>query len=149
VIEVFRVEHRDTHIGPFQTPDPYLQELAKAAGNIAYLRNPYDDGLGLAWIPWTFVFGCPSLNALKRWVFLGGTFDSNEEIVRELAARDFVVAEYLVEDGNYRTGFSGLQLAFDARTARDDGLVRHHEMKMLLAQSPLVFCTNDRSFRTQ
>lgn len=145
MIEVFRVEHRKTHIGPFQTPDPYLQELATKAGSISYLKNPYDDGLGLAWIPWTFVFGSPSLNALKRWVFLGGTYDTNETIVKELQARDFVVAEYLIEEGDYRQGFSGLQVAFDAYHAREDGLVQYHDMPMLLEQSPLVFCINDRS----
>lgn len=144
VIEAFRIEHRVTHIGPFQTPDPYLQELATKAGSVSYLKNPYDDGLGLAWIPWTFVFGSPSLDTLKRWVFLGGTFDSNEAIVRELKARDFVVAEYLVEEGSFRSSFSGLQLAFDARTAREDGLVQYHDMTVLLARSPLVFCLSER-----
>lgn len=149
MIEIFRVEHKDTHIGPFQTSDPYLQELAKTAGEIRYLRNPYDDGLGLAWIPWAYVFGSPSLNALKRWVFLGGTFDANEAIVRELAKRGFVVAEYLVEEGDYRDSFSKLQVAFDAITAREEGLVRYHEMSMLLASSPLVFCVNDLSYSVE
>lgn len=134
MIRVFRVEHRKTRIGPFHTPDPYLQELACRASKIADLPSPHDDGLGLASIPWTFVFGSPSLDTLKRWVLLDDAFDNNKAIVRELIMRDFVLVEYSVEEGNYRSGISGLQVAFDARTCRQKGLDRYHEMRVLLAQ---------------
>ena len=143
MIPVYRIEHRDTHIGFFETNDPYTQELSKKACAIRYLKAPGDDGLYLVSIPRFYVFGSSTIKALKRWVFLGDNLKENDEIVFALRDRGFVLAEFLVNDDKYVEGWSKLQLLFDADECRREGLVEYRDMTELLVESPLVFCTLD------
>lgn len=136
--QVFRIEHKTTRVGPFQTNDPFTQGLAQRATQSRYLRCPGDDGLSLANIPWHYVFGCPSLETLKRWFFLGRTVEENEAIVQELDTRGFVLREYLVEDDVIFFGRSHLQVVFDASHCRREGLVEQHSLAALLQSSPFV-----------
>lgn len=141
MIEIFRLEHRDTRKGPFQTNTPFMQDLAHKATHAEGLKTPYQDGLGLADIPWIYVFGAPSLDALKRWVLLGADAGENQYIVQTLHAEGFVVAQYLVEDDYYLMGRSTLQVAFDAGSARREGLVSYEDVFSLLPQASGQSCS--------
>ena len=136
---IYRVEHRSTGVGPFQTNLPFTQGLAFRAVNDPELRNPNDDGLLPSMMPWDWVFGAPSLEALKRWALLGFSIEENEAIVAKLSELGFVLSEYVVEEGQFRTGASGLQVAFDAQSCKQEGLVEQRDLRELLEQSPLVF----------
>lgn len=63
MIQIFRVQHKETKVGPFQTDNDFTQHLAE------HTNGPYPDrdGLGLAFIPWTYVFGCLNIESLKQW----------------------------------------------------------------------------------
>ena len=133
MLQVFRVEHESTQLGPFQTPDDFTQTLAKRAAATRDLRVPGEDGLPLGYLPFKFVFGCGDLAALKRWFCLGGTDVENEEIIQELKRRGFRLLEFLVEEGDYRVGLSGLQVAFDPSLSREESLFQAHDLATLLA----------------
>ena len=141
MIEVYRIEHKETKLGPFQTEGDYTQSLARKAGSVRYLRDPLDDGFYI--LPRGYIFGCDSLNLLKRWVFLGASFDENAEIVHRLDNLGFALAEYIVDRANCRTGRTGVQLMFNATQARKESLVSYQPLSRLLRESPLVFCTRD------
>lgn len=139
MISIFRIEHRETHVGFFETPTPYTQALAEKACKIRYLKAPSDDGLFMVSIPKAHVFGSSTIKALKRWIFLGDTFKSNEEIVYVLRDLGFVLAEFLVEDGAYRESWSKLQVCFDANACRREGLVEYRNLNELLTAPPLIY----------
>jgi hypothetical protein len=139
MLQVFRVEHKHSRVGPFQTNHEFTQNLARRASICHHLKHPGDDGLGLGDIPWCYVFGSPDLESLKRWVLLGDGITENERIVQQLDALGFVLAEYLVESDRYLMGASGNQLAFDARESREEALVEYHQLAELLKPSPRVF----------
>ncbi len=141
MITVFRIEHKTTGVGPFQTSHPYTQELAQRAAKMKYLRAPSDDGLYLTAIPWAYLFGCTSLATLKSWFFLGGSIHENDEIVKNLIELGFVLAEYLVQEDSYIKGATGVQVAFDALSCKENGLVEYRSMGELRIESPLVFDT--------
>lgn len=142
MIQIYRIEHVVTKVGPFQTSDVFTQDLAKKAGISRYLRSPGDDGLYLGFLPFCFVFGCKDLPSLKRWFFFGETVTENERIVDELKQRGFVLAEFLVDSEDYKVSASGIQVVFDADMGRSNGLVEYHDLSALLKESPLVFCIN-------
>ena len=133
MLQIFRVEHRDTRVGPFQTDSPFTQALAARANQRQQLKLPQDDGLLMGNLPFYFVFGCPSLDSLKAWILAGDVPAENRPVTEALAVEGFVVAEFLVEAEDYRMGVSGLQVAFDADSCREEGLVVFHGMDALLA----------------
>lgn len=134
MLQVFRVEHRQTRVGPFQTDTEFTQRLARQASEQPTLKHPGEDGLGLANIPWFYVFGCHDLASLRSWFLLGCSDEENKDIVRQLHQMDFVLAEYLVEADRYCLGDSQVQLAFDADDCRREGLVAYHAIDELLSQ---------------
>lgn len=142
MIEIFRVEHKDTGVGVFQTREDYCQELAAITCNKLHtLKSPGDDGLGLANIPWFFVFGCPDLVSMKKWILLGNNIHENDKIVHTLDEMGFHLCHYLVEDENYiRRSWSGIQLAFDKDHAQEEGVFEHLSLKSMMRESPMVFC---------
>lgn len=142
MLQVFRIEHAQTQLGPFQTPGEYTQDLAVRAGRRRRLRNPEDDGLAIWSLPYGYRFACPSLDILKGWFFLGSSAQENDAIVARLAELGFVLAEFLVEDTEVRRGYSGVQLAFDAESCREEGLVEFRDLNELQQNSPYVFCVN-------
>lgn len=133
MLQVFRVEHTTTRQGPFQTMDEFTQELVAKVEENPRLKFPGDDGLPLGNIPWCFVFGCLSLETLKQWFLLGKTLADNERIVYALKEKGFQLVEYLVDEGDYAVSTSGVQVAFSTSEARDEGLVQHHDLGMLLS----------------
>ncbi len=139
MIEVFRVEHVDTHQGPFYNCDAFSMTLAMMANQVRYLPSPSDDGMALFNRRW--VFGAPSLNRLKSWFLLGDTVEANIQLVDELSQHGYVLAEYLVSEGRYRLGARKNQVVFDADDCRSQGLVHYHDVRILTEQSPLVFDT--------
>lgn len=139
--QVFRVEHKDTRLGPFQTPGEFTQALARRASEIG-LRHPGEDGLPLGNIPWSYVFGCPDLATLRLWMFHGTDDQESKHIVRCLRARGFVLAEYLVEDDRFIMGDSQTQLAFDADDSRDEALVDYRDLAELLTHAHQELAVN-------
>lgn len=135
MLQVFRIEHTETCVGPFQTNDEFTQELAVKAASRPTLKLPGDDGLPLGHLPYCFVFGCRDFETLKDWFFLGNNNAENEHIVRTLKQKGFQLAEFLVEEEDYWMSDSGVQLAFHAGHCRDEGLVQYHDLDALLFQS--------------
>lgn len=140
MLQIFRIEHAVTGVGPYQTVDEYTQQLAKRAGRNRNLRSPGDDGLPVMFLPYSYVFGCLDIASLKRWFFLGETIEENDAIVGTLKEKGFRLAEYIVESTDCRISATGIQVAFDPSTSRDEGLVEYHDLNMLLRESPYVFC---------
>lgn len=139
MLQIYRVEHAGTGVGPYQTVDEFTQDLAQKAGTNRHLKYPGDDGLPLGHLPYCFVFGCLDLRSLKRWFFLGESWEENERIVETLKEKGFRLAEYLVEEGDYQVSVSGIQVAFHASGCKEDGLVQYHDLGSLFAESPRVF----------
>lgn len=136
---VYRVEHLDTHQGPFQFKHPFCLELLVRANRSGCLLSPSDDGLPMVSVPRHFVFGALSPEALKRWVLLGFSIEENERILAQLDRLGFVLAEYLVDEADLRTSASGLQTVFDAHKCHEEGLVEYRPLASLLQAAPLVF----------
>lgn len=132
MLQAFRIEHRKTGLGPFQTPGELTQSLAKQATENPNLRSPFEDGIGLSDIPWAFVFGCPSLDTMREWV-LSGSPHQDRRVLKKLGAQGFVLTEYRVPEGDYRMGTSGKQLAFDALSCREERRMLHHPLDKLLS----------------
>lgn len=126
MIQIFRVQHKETKIGPFQTDNDFTQHLAQ------HTNGPYPDrdGLSLGFIPWSYVFGCLSIESLKQWFMIGDI--AIEDVCDQLEALDFCVIEYLVDDGDYIIGDSRKQVAFNASWSAFDGLTQVHPMSILL-----------------
>jgi hypothetical protein len=136
--QIFRVEHRVTLKGPFQTNDAYTQRLAKMTEVNPRLKFPGDDGLPLGNVPFSFVFGCRDLDTLRIWFLLGDSDLENKRIAKKLSSLGFHVGEYLVDDDDCWMSSSGIQVAFNAFRCREDGLVTYHDMSIL---SPMVDVT--------
>jgi hypothetical protein len=139
MLQIYRVEHKDTGVGPYQTQDEYCQHLAKRTAYNHRLRAPGDDGLYMAFIPHFYVFGCLDLLRLKEWFFLGDSTQENDEIVASLSQKGFRVAEYLVEPDSCRVSATKIQVAFDADECKSEGLVEHHDLNVLLKEGPYMF----------
>lgn len=138
--EVFRIEHKETGIGPFQTRNDYTQKLAKRlTANQWYFPHPGDDGLGLGNIPWWYSFGCPSLNDLKRWVLLGVNIQENETIIKTLDEMGFCVKYYLVEEDQVIVGWKKNQLVFGKEEDSETCISEIYPLSTLMKESPLVF----------
>lgn len=135
MLQIYRVQHKVTNVGPFQTSGEFTQALATKALARPELKSPGEDGLPLGHLPFCFVFGCPDIDALKKWFLLGETSAENEHIILSLKKQGFVLAEYLVEADDYQLSKSGTQVAFDAFNCRDEGLVEFHDLGDLLASS--------------
>lgn len=125
MIQVFRVQHKDTKVGPFQTDNEFTQYLAEHTRG----PEPDRDGLALWTIPWSYVFGCLSIEDLKQWFVVKDI--SIKQVCTNLDALGFRVVEYLVEDGKYKIGKSRNQVAFGASWSEDGGLFQVHPMSIL------------------
>lgn len=147
MLQIYRVEHKDTGVGPYQTHDGYCQHLAKRTALNHRLRAPGDDGLYMVCIPHYFVFGCMSLPLLKEWFFLGDSIAENDEIVRNLMEKGFQLAEYLVEPDSCRVSVTKMQVAFDAEECKIDGLVEYHDLSVLLKEGPYMFSLTPIEYR--
>lgn len=132
MLQVFRIEHTTTKIGPFQTNDEFTQELAAKAIACPILKSPGDDGLPLGYIPFSFVFGCLDVATLKKWFMFGDASPEHMQVVQTLREKGFHLAEFLVEEGDYQVSTSGVQVAFDAANCRYEGLVQYHDLASLL-----------------
>lgn len=126
MIQIFRVQHKETKVGPFQTDNDFTQHLAEHTNG----PIPYHDGLDLGFIPWTYVFGCLSVESLKQWFTIGDI--AIEDVCDQLESLGFCVVEYLVEDGDYIIGDSRKQVTFCASWSEDDMLTQVHPMSILL-----------------
>lgn len=140
MLTVYRVEHVKTKMGPFQTPDPFTQKLAKLAANNVLLRSPIWDNIVMSSRPYHWVFGCLDLPSLKRWIYQGGSIQENDAIVLGLKERGFQLAEYLVDPEDMVVGASKLQVLFDAQACVYDDMVEYHNLSVLLREGPYVFC---------
>jgi hypothetical protein len=141
MLQIYRVQHNVTKVGPFQTSGEFTQALAKKAIARPNLKSPGEDGLPLGHIPFFFVFGCPDMDTLKKWFLLGETPAENERIILSLKQQGFVLAEYLVDADDYRLSTSGLQVAFDTFNAHAEGLVQFRDLDELLAEHALTSAT--------
>ena len=126
MIQVFRVEHCDTRIGPFQTDDEFTQFLAENTNG----PTPNEDGIPFSIIPWYYKFGCIDIKTLCEWFKIETM--SYKNVLRRLNDLGFVVREYLVEDDCYMIGKSKKQVAFDADLCYQENLVETHDMGKLL-----------------
>lgn len=140
MLEVYRVEHKDTGTGPFQTNDPFTQKMVeKLFRNLHVFPNPGDDGLGLGDIPFWFVFGCPSIETMKQWILLGDNIHDNDAIVKTLDEKGFILKYHLVEEDWVRKGWSGHQVAFGNK---DDHICVSEQLSIttLMREAPMMFC---------
>lgn len=132
MILVYRIEHKDTHVGPYQTDDVFTQFLARLLLRQSdVLPFPGKDELGAASICWFWVFGCINLVDLKKWFCLDGP--ACKTILSTLKEKGFVLAVYLSEKDDFKIGLSGMQVAFDSSNARSEGLVQYQDLETLLA----------------
>lgn len=132
MLEVYRVEHTDTGIGPYQTNDTYTQSLAEKLNEKSHLKRPFDDGILMSDVPFFYVFGCTSIDSLKDWFLLGNNPEDNYTIVENLKNKGFRIAQFIVEPDYYEVGNSGMQVVFDSHRCKEDGLVQFHELDMIL-----------------
>lgn len=132
MIEVYRIEHKETGTGPFQTDHSFTQELAKKITLSEHFPSPFEDGLGLSDIPWYFVFGCPSIETMKKWILLGETEEENHKIISELSKLGFIMSYYLVEDDLHRPSVSGMQLAFGKSFDDEECQFEHFPLSILI-----------------
>ena len=140
MIEVYRIEHKETGLGPYQTRDEFTQMLAKRlTDNKGYFPHPGDDGLGLGYIPWWYSFGCPTLNDLKRWVLLGVNIQENDSIVKKLDELGFVLKHYLVEKEQVIMGIRKTQLAFGKKEDCESCISESYPLSIMMKESPMVF----------
>lgn len=142
MLQVFRVEHKETKCGPFQTLSAFTQELATKTSRNQNLVSPGNDGLPLGHMPYGFVFGCLDLESLREWFLLGESAAENAQIGRTLAKMGFVLAEYLVEYGDYRVSKSRIQVAFDALICEEEGLVQYHDLLELFSGCEEPVCAH-------
>lgn len=126
MIEVFRIEHQKLGIGPFQFDDEFTQFLAENTTG----PFPHNDGLPLHEIPWTYRFGCLSVQSLREWFDLDCL--NFKTTLRKLDQLGFVLKEYLVEDGDYIISDSGKQVCFSVTYAKSEGLVETHKVTKLI-----------------
>lgn len=131
--QVFRVEHKETGKGPFQTSDPFTQKLAWRLQDFPNLPAPEHDGLPIGMIPMNFVFGCLSLSTLSQWFLLEDTACENENIVTGLKLRGYVLRKYEAHPHDCRTSYSGLQIAFDSVMSSQKRVVEEYALSMLLS----------------
>jgi hypothetical protein len=132
VLHAYRIEHRETRVGPFQTEDPFTQQLARAADQNPALPHPDNDNLRFGLLPFRFVFGCADLDTLRAWFLPHDSEEANREILSQLQQRGFVLSEYLADEGDYRVARSGMQVVFDAAQCRRDGLAEDHDIFTML-----------------
>lgn len=146
--EIYRIEHRETGVGPFQTNDPWIQTflVKRLMDNKHYFPSPGDDGLGLGNIPHWFVFGCPTIETLKRWILLGSTIDENDQIIKRLSDMGFVLGHYLVESDLVREGCRNIQVAFGKPDDLYEGCFEHKPLQVLMKESPFVFDVIDLDY---
>lgn len=118
---VYRIEHKQTNVGPFQTTDAFLQKMAAFLSlpfNLKTYPSPRDDGIVLSSVPWFWVFGSPDLNTLMKWVSVGANYEENVQVYARLQELGFVIRKFLIEEGDCRVSRSGMQVIFDADTPR-------------------------------
>lgn len=119
---LYRIEHKETNVGPFQTTDAFLQKMAAFLSlpfNLKTYPSPWDDGIVLSSVPWFWVFGSPDLSTLMKWVSVGANYEENAQIYAHLQELGFVIRKFLVEEGDYRVSRSGMQVIFNAHTSRE------------------------------
>lgn len=127
---LYRIEHKETNVGPFQTRDPFLQKMADFLSmpyNLRQFPSQWDDGIVLSSVPWFWVFGCEDLTTLMKWVSLGSTFEENTQIYLALQERGFVIRRFLVPDTDCRRSRSGMQTIFNADDARKEEMFEEME----------------------
>lgn len=131
---VYRIEHKDTHCGPFQAAGLTTQWMARQLSAApAQFPTPDEDGLPLASLPPNWAFGCLSLKELARWILLEEDRASHALNLRHLEAiLGFEINEYQVSDSEMRVGASGTQVSFDADRCRADGRVKRLAIHSLL-----------------
>jgi hypothetical protein len=140
MIEVYRIEHKETGLGPYQTRDEFTQKLAKRlTRNQRYFPHPGDDGLGLGNIPHWYSFGCPTLNDLKRWVLLGASIQENDSIIQKLDEMGFCMKYYLVEEDQVIMGWKKTQLVFGKEEDCEYCISDSYPLSVLMKESPFVF----------
>ena len=133
VVEVYRVETKSSREGPF-CPN----KVSKISEHMSKLSNRKLDSLklphldGFPEIPFSYVFGCFSVDQLKPWILLGDSSSDNEKIVSDLKASDYVVSMYLVDESDLIKGDSSSQVAFYPYDALEEGLVDFFDLNVLL-----------------
>lgn len=131
---IYRVEHKETSTGPFQTIDEFTQELASKAGELFRCPHPYEDGLvPKGGIPYCMVFGCVNLEQLAQWILLGESSHENVQIVNKLKNLGFIVRAFVVQEHDLTQGKSGRQVLFYPGEATDEGLFEDFDLDVLLS----------------
>ncbi len=133
IMQIFRVEHKETRVGPFQSDYAVIQHIDfidKLCNEIVdHLPLPSDDGISLKDLPHSYVFGCQNLETLKKWVLIKGDHRESKRNIRKLKALGFILSEYNVEK-DYKVGSSGIQVVFDPSDLIEP--VIHHNLSILL-----------------
>ena len=130
MILIYRIEHKDTGTGPFQSDSEFSAVLCeKTSGPL-----PYDDGITMSEIPWYWKFGCTTIDILKTWFTLKDiNFDT---VINTLDREGFILVEYIVNSGKYLISNTGSQVVFDADDI--DTVARRKKLKNLLNATKTV-----------
>lgn len=130
---IYRVEHKETAVGPFQTNSEFTQELANKAGELFRCPHPYEDGLvPKSGIPYCMVFGCVELGQLSQWILLGESLQENVQIIDKLKNLGFIVRAFVVDNLDFTEGKSGRQVLFYPGEAVEEGLIEDFDLDVLL-----------------
>lgn len=139
---VYRIENPETGVGPFQTRNEFCHKLSLKAAKVRYLRPaPMNDPLlSFGRLPERYVYGAPSIEALKHWFFLGNSREENEKILAELESLGFRLATYLVCDEDVIAALNALHIVFDPSFSLDKGIVEYSALTTLLQTGQQMFC---------
>ena len=109
ILTVYRVEHKETRNGPFQTPHPFTQKLAAKVNPKAW-PFPSNDGFLLQAIPFSYVFGCPSIQLLKSLFTFSSDKQEHKRTLKALKQLGFQVGEFKVRETSCKVGRSKSKL---------------------------------------
>lgn len=132
--EVYRVEHRVTREGPFcpNKETSISKKMSDLTTNkLSYLKLPHMDGFPE--IPFSYVFGCKTLQQLKQWILLEESAEANNHLVQSLRNNGFVVSMYVVNSSDVLEGKSGNQVAFYPYEAIEDDLLEQFDLNVLVS----------------
>ena len=126
ILTVYRVEHKETRNGPFQTSHPFTQELAAKINPKAW-PLPSNDGFLLHAIPFSYVFGCPSIQLLKSLFTFSSDKKEHKRTLKALKCLGFQVGEFKVRETSCKVGRSKKQVMFDPFDALEfeEGIIYH------------------------
>lgn len=134
-IDIYRVEHKETRIGPFvgyyvlnEQLHDVMQDIQQATNSMAPVN---DFSILPSNLPYCMNFGCLSIDQLKDWFVkpLDQELMTAKDFIEGLDKAQFVIAHYQAPKHTTKTGKSGMQVMYNCY---DTGLVQRIPLTTLL-----------------